>query len=163
MKINALPSPGLLSNGIKIRVEAAKAISSVEVTGMRTPGGKVSTAATLKTFFDACSTALDSFVDTTVPTMAGATGVAASATKITIDFVGTDMDESVVPLAADFAVDNGGTVTSVAWGTAGDAGKLVLTGTGYAAGDTVTYTKPSVNALRDLVGNQIASGANVVS
>jgi hypothetical protein len=163
MKVNTLPSPGLLSNGIKLRVEAAKALSSVEIAAMRTPGGKVSTAAALQTFFDACSDALDTLVDTTVPTMAAATGVAASATKITLDFVGSDMDETVVPLPAAFVVNNGGTVSAVAWGTAGDAGKLVLTGTGYAAGDTVTYTQPAANALRDLVGNLIASGVNTVA
>jgi hypothetical protein len=73
------------------------------------------------------------------------------------------MDTGVLPLAADFAVNNGGTVSGVAWGTAGDAGKLILTGTGYAAGDTVTYTKPAVNALRDLAGNQVATGTKVVA
>lgn len=58
MKINDLPSPGLLSNGIKLRVEAAKAISSMQVTAMRTPGGTLASATTLRAFFVACANAL---------------------------------------------------------------------------------------------------------
>jgi hypothetical protein len=163
MRIDDLPSPGQLSNGIKLRIEAAKAISSIELTAARTPGGKVSGAAIAVAFFTACADALAGFVDTTTPTMAGATGVAVSAVKVTLDFVGTDMDEGVVPAAAAFALNNGGTVTAVAWGTAGDAGKLVLTTTGAAAADELTYTKPSSGALRDKAGNQVASGVNTLS
>lgn len=162
MKISDLLSPGFLSNGIKLRTEAAKAIGSVQVGAMRTPGGKTTNAKTLADFFTDCASKLSELYDVTAPTMAGATGVAASATKITLTFAET-MDQGVVPLAADFAVNNGGTVSSVAWGSGGDAGKLVLTGTGYAAGDTVTYTKPTVNALRDVAGNQVATGTRVVS
>lgn len=163
MRIENLPSPGLLSNGIRLRTEAAKAISAVEIVAGRTPGGKTQAAKQLYDFFAAGVTALTNLFDVTAATMAGATGVAASATKITLDFVGTDMDESIVPAAAAFAVNNGGVVSSVAWGTAGDAGKLVLTGTGFAAADVVTYTQPTTNALRDYAGNLVASGNNTVS
>jgi hypothetical protein len=121
MRIDDLPSPGLLSNGIKLRIEAAKAISSIELTAARTPGNKVSGAATAQAFFTACADALDDFVSAAVVTMTGAAGVAVSAIKVTLDFAGDTMDESVVPAAAAFALNNGGTVTAVAWGTAGDA------------------------------------------
>lgn len=161
MKIIDLPAPGRLANGIKLRIEAVKAISSIEVAA-RT-GVKPSTAATLQAFFTAAATALDDLVDSTTPTMAAATGVAVSAVKVTLDFVGTDMDESVVPAAAAFALNNGGTVTGVSWGSGGDAGKLVLVTTGAAAADVLTYTKPATNALRDKTGNQIASGTNTLS
>ena len=38
MRVETLPSPGLLSNGIRIRIEAAKAISSVEINNAKIPG-----------------------------------------------------------------------------------------------------------------------------
>ena len=163
MRIENLVSPGRLANGIKLQTELAKAISSVEVTAMRTPGGKTQAAKQLSDCLASGVTALSGLFDVTAPTMAGiTTAVASSATTIKLTFAEA-MDTSVAPLPADLAVNNGGTVSGVAWGSGGDAGKLILTGTGYAAGDTVTYTKPAVNALRDLAGNQVATGTKVVS
>lgn len=157
MKINDLASPGLLSNGIKLRIEAAKAISSVELTCARTPGHKTSSAKTLSDFFSSCVTALASLYDVTAPTF---TGAATSSTTIKLTF-SEAMDTGVTPAAAAFAI-SGDTITSVAWGTAGDAGKLILTGTGFAAAESLAYTKPATNALRDLAGNQVATAAAVV-
>lgn len=63
MRVETLPSPGLLSNGIRIRIEAAKAISSVEISaGIPANAGKTSTATELKAFFDACSAAVAPYV-----------------------------------------------------------------------------------------------------
>lgn len=160
MKINDLATPGLLSNGIKLRIEAAKAIGSVEVTCMRTPGHKTTSAKTLSDFFTSCVTALSGLFDVTAPVVLAA--VASSATTIKVSFTeaGAGMDLTVTPAAAAFAI-SGDTVTAVAWGTAGDAGKLILTGTGFAAAETLAYTKPATNALRDKAGNQMATNAAI--
>ena len=64
MRVANLPSPGQLSNGIRIRTEAAKAISSVEVTASRTPGGAIDTADNLHAFFIACAAALEAHMVT---------------------------------------------------------------------------------------------------
>lgn len=159
MRDSTLPSPGVISSGHMLRREAAKAISFVEIVAARTPGGKTRAAGALQTFFTACATALNSLVDVTAPTMAGISpAVATSSTQINLTFAEA-MDTSVTPAITDFAVNNGGTVSAVAW----VAGVLRLTGTGYAAADVVTYTKPATNFLRDRAGNAVASGTKAVS
>jgi hypothetical protein len=145
--------------GHKLRREAAAAISFVEIVAARTPGGKTRAAASLATFFTACATALDNLKDSTAPTMAGINpAVAASATQINLTFAET-MDTSVTPAPTAFTVNNGGTVSAVAW----VSGVLRLTGTGYAAADVVTYTRPATNFLRDRAGNAVASGTKTVA
>lgn len=56
MSPTKLPSPGTLSNGICLRTEAAKAISSLQIAAARTPGGKAAGAAALEAFFLGCAT-----------------------------------------------------------------------------------------------------------
>lgn len=159
MREDQLVSPGILAQGFSLRRIAAMAISGVQISAQRTPGGKTQAAATLQAFFTACATALNGLVDSTTPTMAGATGVAASATQINLTFA-ESMDQTILPSITAFAVNNGGTVSALTWVS---ATVLRLTGTGYAAGDTVTYTKPAVNGIRDVAQNQVASGTKVVS
>lgn len=160
MRITGLPSPGLMTDGIKLRTVASKAISQAEVTAKHTPGGKTRSAKTLSDFFSACVTALAGIYDVTVVAFSGTTSAtASSATTIKVVFAEA-MDTTVVPAAAAFAI-SGDTVTAVAWGTAGDVGKLILTGTGFASGESLVYTKPATNALRDLAGNQMATGTKV--
>lgn len=66
MRVETLPSPGLLSNGIRIRIEAAKAISAVEINaGIPANGGYAANAQQLKDFFDACSAAVAPLIDPT--------------------------------------------------------------------------------------------------
>ena len=149
MRQETLPSPGLLSNGIRLRIEAAKAISSVEITAGRTPGGKTSAAAGLQAFFTACASALSALADVTAPTVS--TRVRNSATQATITF-SEALAESVVPAAAAFTL-SAGTVTAVA--VSGTT--VVLTGTSIGSGATVTYTAPATNFLRDRAGNAVAS------
>ena len=57
MQATNLPTPGTLSNGICLRSEAAKAISSLQIAAARTPGGKAAGAAQLEAFFTACAAA----------------------------------------------------------------------------------------------------------
>jgi hypothetical protein len=52
------------------------------------------------------------------------------------------MDTGVTPAAAAFAV-SGDTVTAVAWTSSTN---LRLTGTGFAAAESLVYTKPATNA-----------------
>jgi hypothetical protein len=157
MRVETLLSPGILSNGFLLRREAAKAISAIEITARVTPGGKTRAAAALSAFFTDCASKLSTLTDATAPTMAGSTATVASATSISLAFAEV-MDQSVIPAASAFTVNNGGTVSSLAWAS---STVLTITGTGYAAGDTVTYTKPETNGLRDLAGNQVATGSKV--
>jgi hypothetical protein len=157
MRIETLLSPGLLSNGIRLRTEASKAISSVEVTAGRTPGGVTSAAGTLAAFFTDCASKLSALIDVTAPTFASGTATATSATQINMVFP-AGMDTSVTPAAAAFAI-TGDTITAVEWTSATN---LRLTGTGFAAAETLTYTQPATNALRDIAGNLMASGTEVL-
>lgn len=162
MRVDLLTSPGILSNGFRLRTEAAKAISAIQTTAAVTPGGKTRAAAVLQAAFTAWATVVADYADATVVAFTAVTSaVATAATTIKITFPEA-MDTTVAPLPADFAI-SGDTITGVAWGTAGDLGKLVLTGTGFAAAESLVYTKPAVNALRDLAGNQMASGTKAVS
>lgn len=155
MKINSLPSPGLLSNGIKLRVESAKAISSVEMTCARTPGGKTSSAKTLSDFYAACVTSLAALWEVVLPTIVSRT--ATSATQVDIVF-SEPMDQTVIPALSAFT-SAGNTITLAAWTSTTN---LRITGTGFAAGENFTYTQPAVSFLRDLAGNAVAtSSANL--
>jgi hypothetical protein len=69
-------------------------------------------------------------------TMMGATVLVESATSILITLA---YPNTGAPLFGAFAVDNGGTVSAVAYPS---PTTIRLTGTGYAAGDIVTYTDP---------------------
>lgn len=156
MRIESLLSPGSLSNGIRLRTEAAKAIGSVEVTAMRTPGNKIGSAKTLADFFTDCASKLSSLYETVVPTISSRT--ATSATQVNIVF-SEAMDQTVVPALSAFT-SAGNTITAAAWTSSTN---LRLTGTGFAAGEDLTYTKPAVSYLRDLAGNAVAtSSANMV-
>lgn len=156
MRIETLLSPGLLSMGIRLRVEASKAISAIEITAGRTPGGKTQAAATLAAFFTDCASKLSGLIDAVLPTVA--LRVASSATQITIAF-SEAMDTSVIPALSTFVLATGtGTGTplksSLAWV---DPTHLKIVGTVFSAGNTVTYTAPAVSFLRDRAGNKLAS------
>lgn len=150
MKNTGLPYPGQLSNGIKLRYEAAKAITGVEVTASRTPGGKTIAAQTLQTFFTACATALNALVDAVAPTVS--TRTRTNSTTATVVF-NEPLDQSVVPALSSITI--GARVLSGV--TVNGSGQLVVTGVAITAGDVITYTRPAVNGLRDRAGNQVAN------
>lgn len=155
MRETSLLSPGLLSNGFLVRREVAKAISAIEIAARRTPGGKTQAAAKLQAFLDDASDKLDDLVDAVVPTISSR--VATSATVATITF-SEAMDQTVIPALSAFT-SAGNTITDAEWTS---ATVLVLTGTGFAAAENLTYTKPAVSYLRDLAGNAVAtSSANL--
>lgn len=157
MRIETLLSPGQLSNGLRLRTEASKAISSVEITCGRTPGGKTTAAKTLYDFFTDCATALSTLYDVTAPTWAAAVATATSSTQIDIVFA-ENMDQTVTPATTAFAI-TGDTITAVAWTSATN---LRLTGTGFAAAETLDYTQPATSYIRDLAGNALATGSKVL-
>jgi hypothetical protein len=91
-------------------------------------------------------------------TMFGATVLVESATSILITLP-YPTTEAGKPLFGAFAVDNGGTVSAVAYPS---LKTIRLTGTGYAAGDVVTYTDPgtalSLKQVRPYKTYTVATG-----
>jgi hypothetical protein len=150
MKVNDLLSPGLLANGIKLRVEAAKAISHVQIVAGRTLGGKYPGAATLSAFFTDCASQLSALIDAVLPELS--TQTATSSVLVTLVF-SEDMDQTVTPAVSSMAISGGAEITSMAWAS---ATTLELTGTGFAAAQTFDYTAPATSYLRDLAGNAVA-------
>lgn len=63
MRIEELPSPGLLSQGVRIRTEACKAINALQISAARRPSKKSPHAAKLRDFFQACADAADGLVE----------------------------------------------------------------------------------------------------
>ena len=155
MRVETLPSPGLLSNGIRVRIEAAKAISAVEITAGLS-GGKTSTANALKGFFDACSTAVAGFVDTVVPTLVSAYIGLSNPKRIVLTF-SEGLDEFSVPVTTAFAT--GTQVKTISKITIEENRVYVDVTAAFVAGAvTIAYTKPGSGAVvQDDAGNDLAS------
>lgn len=158
MRVETLPSPGLLSNGIRLRIEAAKAISAVEINaGIPANAGISSTADPLHQFFTQCATAINSFRDVTAPTITARSATASATNKIVLTY-SQGLDKTHVPVPADFAVTvQARTVTKVEI----DGPFVILTlNTPLAAGAvSVAYTQNASADLRlqDESRNQAAS------
>lgn len=155
MKLDALPSPGLLGNGLRLQMESIKAISYVEVVAGLKSGGKTEQAKTLDTFWTACKAAVAGFIDAVLPTyVSGAFSVAANPKLVTLTY-SEELNPTIVPAPTSFALSQGGAVTAISVvGT-----KVLLTTTSNVTNiaTTVTYTAPGTNALRDLSGNLLAT------
>jgi hypothetical protein len=161
MRVENLPSPGLLSNGIRIRIEAAKAISAVEINaGIPANGGISSTADPLHDFFTACAAAINGFRDVTVPVIA-ARSVSASQPSVIVLTYSEGLDPKRVPLVTDFAVTvQARTVTKVV--VDGPFVFLHLSAPLVAGAVSVAYTQNAGNVelrLQDESDNQAASFA----
>ena len=158
MRVETLPSPGLLSNGIRIRIEAAKAISAIEINaGIPVNAGKASSAFQLKTFFDACAAAITSFVDVTVPAKATQVIATSNAKRITLVY-GEGLDPAHVPATTAFAIT--GQVKAVQKVTIDGPFVHLDVATAFVAGAvSVAYTQPVAVAdrLQDISGGQAAS------
>jgi hypothetical protein len=158
MRVETLPSPGLLSNGIRIRIEASKAISAVEINaGIPANAGKSSSAQPLKAFFDACSAALTSFVDAVVPTVVSRSIAPSAPRRITLVYSeGLDKAHEPPPSAFDIT----GQVRPVHKVTVdGPFVHLDVQSPFVAGAVSVAYTQPGNADLRlqDLSGNLAAS------
>lgn len=155
MRETSLTSPGAIMMGHQIRRMAAVAISGVEIAARRRANGKSPAAKTLKAFFDSCSAALVSYVDSAVPTVVSR--VATSATLATITL--SEELANVIPVVGSVTI-SGGTVT----GLAVSGNTILVIGTGFAAAATWTYTKPgSGNVFQDASGNALATATGALA
>lgn len=157
MRVETLPSPGLLSNGIRCRIEMAKAISAIEINaGIPANGGKSSTAKPFDDFLVACRTAIASFIETVVPTVVSRAIRASFPNQVVITF-SEGLDRKFVPAPAAFAIT--GQVRTISKVEV-DGPFVILTVTvPFVAGAVnVAYTQPGATSnLRDESGNLVAS------
>lgn len=160
MRVSTLPSPGLLANGIRLRIEAAKAISAIEINaGIPVNAGKSQTAKALTDFFTACSAALSTFLDVTVPAIAARSATPVNTSRITLTY-GEGLSKKFVPDVTDFAVTvQARTVTKVT--IDGPFVHLDLSAPLVAGAVSVAYTQSGTVAkrLQDASLNQAASFA----
>lgn len=158
MRLDNLPSPGIVSNGIRLRTEAARAISSIEIVSSKYPGGLSGQATKLHTFFTACATAIAALRDVTAPTITAINVLNADPTVVRVRF-SERMDKSVIPAASAFAFTSARTIVSMDWNDDRED-ELVIVVSASAVGVTnVAYTQPGVNQLRDYGGNLVATDA----
>lgn len=155
MKNDALVSPGFISNGPRLRQEAIKAISYVEVMADLVSPAKPEQAKTLDTFFVACRTAISGLIDSTVPTFVSAeVDLGVNAKQLVITF-SEALDPTVVPAGSAFTSDPAKTISKVE--VVGNTVILTVTANYVAGATTIAYTQPGTNALRDLSGNLLAT------
>lgn len=157
MRIETLPSPGLLSNAIDLRAAAARAISNIEIAAGRN-AGITSGANALHTFFTACATAVASLRDLVAPTVL--TRVAPAGQNILTITHSEGLDRDYIPAVTAFTIA-GAPANSITRVEISGA-RLILTGAvNFVPGThTVAYTKPtgpSALPLRDPAGNEVAS------
>jgi hypothetical protein len=158
MRIETLPSPGLLSNGIRIRIEAAKAISAVEINaGLSVNAGKSKSAFQLKAFFDACSAAIAGFVDIVLPVITSRVIAAHNAKRITLAY-SEGLDPAHVPPVTAFAI-TGQVKTVHKVIIDGPFVHLDFTSAFVAGAVSVAYTKPVavIDRLQDASGQEAAA------
>lgn len=153
MRLESLPSPGMLSMGIKLQSEAAKAISSVEIFAARN-GGTSGSATQLHAFFTACATAIASLRDLTAPTVTARNQTTGALTvRLTTS---EPLDPRIIPPTTAFVTSPARTITGIE--IAGNQLLVTYTGASLANGNTIAYTQPTgANKLQDAGGNLLAS------
>lgn len=161
MKLDFLPSPGLIPNGPRLQAEMTKACSYVE-TMASMKGGLTEQAQTLDAFCFAVQSAIIGYRDIGGPVYAGgAFSVAANSKLITLTY-SEPLDQTVLPAAGSWVVTQGGAVKSVS--IVGSTVVLTMTTALTNIGTSVTYTQPGVNGLRDGSQNLVAThGPSVVT
>lgn len=156
MRKDAMPSPGQLSQGIEIQGVMCKAINSIETVGA-VSGGKAGAAASFDAFLVFCRTAISTFIDVTVPTVAARAIRNSEPTKLYITTTEL-LDPKFVPPTSAFAIAG---VTKVVSKVEIDGPFIILTVTvPWGAGDvsTVAYTQPgAVSNVRDMSGKLLAA------
>lgn len=156
MRVSDLPSPGFLSMGIRLRIEAAKAISAVEISAGRAHAGagKSPAAADLSAFFTACAAALSTFIEAVVPAVTAKNILAANKRRIVLTY-GEGLDPKFVPAVTDFAITTQAkAVTKV---TIDGPYVYLDVATDFVAGAVnVAYTQGAI-PLQDTSGNLAAS------
>lgn len=160
MQITDVPYPGLLSNGLALRREVAKALGAAQIASMSTPGGKSALAGTLQQFFLDCADLLEDLADGDAPTMTDALIGTEGANSLELRF-SEAMDPGLPPMSA-FVI--GGTSNSPVSASWTDAETLVLTmEDDYTDESTavVNYTPPASGALKDSAGNLLLAFGGV--
>ena len=156
MRVDTLPSPGLLPQGMIIRNTMAKAISGIEIVA-GVSGGKASQAAQFDAFLVFARSAISAFIETVVPTITARAIPASAANKLYLT-ASEGLDPAFVPAASAFAIAGvAKTVSKVEI----DGPFLILTVSApWVAGNvsTVAYTQPgAASNVRDRSGNLLAS------
>ena len=153
MRLETLPTPGMLSMGIRLRTEASKAISAVEIFAGRN-GGTSGSATQLHAFFTACATAIASLRDLVAPTLGAITQPTGSNTvSITTS---EPLDPRIIPTLTSFVTAPARVISGVT--VAGNKVLVEYTGASLANGNTIAYTQPAgANKLQDGGGNLLAS------
>ena len=155
MRLESLPSPGMLSMGIRLQTEAAKAISSVEIFAARN-GGTSGTATRLHAFFTACATAIASLCDLTAPTVTARNQTAGS--NVIRMTTSEPLDPRIIPDLTSMVTSPARTITRIY--IEGTVLNVEYSGAPLANGNTIAYTQPSgANKLQDNGGNLLASFA----
>jgi hypothetical protein len=157
MRLETLPSPGFLSNGIRLRIEAQKAISATEINaGIPSNVGKSSNAFALKTFFDFCSASIAGFLDVVAPTIA-ARSISSSDPSTLVLTYSEGLDAKFVPAASTFAI-TGQVRTIESVKICSPFVHLKVTVPFTAGAVSVAYTQAgNANDLRDFSANKAAS------
>lgn len=153
MRIETLLSPGVLSMGYRLRTEAAKAISSVEIFAGRN-GGVSQSATVLHAFFTDCASKIAGLRDTTAPTVSARNqAVGANVVVLTTS---EPLDPRILPDLTSFVTAPARTITGVE--IVGNKVNVTYSGASLANGNTIAYTQPSgANKLQDPAGNLLAS------
>lgn len=168
MRDTTLPSPGVLAQGHNLRRTAAAAISAIEITARRTPGGKTLGARQLSDFFTACAASLSTLVDSVLATVVSRVRTGVNTATVTMSEA---LDPSTsVPLSC-FVFSPSRVVTAVVV----TGSTIVVTATGVIATDTITYTPPAAPVpasaedgrkhlgVKDLAGNPIATFTGILA
>lgn len=160
MRVETLPSPGLLASGLRLRVEASKAISAVEINaGIPANAGVSSSADQLFDFFNACASSVVALRDVTAPLVVARSATPSNVSLIVLTYDG-GLSKGNVPDVTAFAVTGQvRTVTKVE--IDGPFVFLSLNAPLVAGAVSVAYTQPVDDAskLQDASDNFAASFA----
>lgn len=158
MRVNDLPSAGLLSNGTRLRIEASKAISSVQINaGIAANAGKSKSAKQLQDFFTFCANTMTTFLDVVAPTIVARSILPSNASELVIT-ASEGLDPEHVPDVTDFAI--AGQVRTVTKCVIdGPFVRLTVNAPFIAGAATVAYTQSATASkrLQDRSGNLVAS------
>lgn len=155
MRLTDLPSPGRVANGIRMRTELVKAISSIQIASKSAANAKVAAAKDLTTCLNAAVAAISGFIDAVVPTVVTRSTVAGDAKTVKVTF-SEGLRPDVIPAASAFAFSPAKTIT----GMQVDGKVLTITvSAALTAGATLAYTQPATNRLQDPSGNLVATWA----
>lgn len=156
MRIETLPSPGMLSMGIRLQSAAAQAISSVEIFAARSGTATSPQATKLHAFFTACATAIASLRDLVLPTVSSRTQPT-GVNRVTIT-TSEGLDPRIIPPLTSFVTVPARTITAIE--IVGNTILIDYDGVALVNANTIAYTQPGgANKLQDPGGNLLATFA----